>query len=257
MNKKAELTTQQIVVIVILVASFAVLLFFLMRLNLGDVSEEQICHDSVLRSSKGLVPDKLKLNSLDCNTQYVCISAGSDCDGFTYDEKIDINLGDKLDINKVVLIDKILKQMSDCWWMFGEGEVEFASSKSCGICSIVKFDSEIQNYFKGDNKLTYLDLINYMMRVKTDSGNSYFYYFYGNEKGRLASQIFTLFENDLNQEIDFSKRHAIVTGVMSKGFFRDLVNKIPFANEDNPVFPPQFVESSKLENACDSFVTKA
>ena len=41
MEKKAELTTQQIVLIVLLVISFAVVLIFIVRLNLKEVSDKE------------------------------------------------------------------------------------------------------------------------------------------------------------------------------------------------------------------------
>jgi len=46
--KKAELTTQQIVTIIILIISFAVILFFIFRMNFGEIEKKEICHNSVL-----------------------------------------------------------------------------------------------------------------------------------------------------------------------------------------------------------------
>src|SRR3989339_538597 len=76
-NKRGELTTQQIVGLIILITSFAVILFLLFRLNLGEISEKEICHNSVVL--KGQSPSNFDVGNLDCKTNYVCISGGEDC----------------------------------------------------------------------------------------------------------------------------------------------------------------------------------
>ena len=54
--KKAEMTTQQIVILIILIIGFAVILFFLFRLNLGQESDKQLCYNSVMNRANKLVP---------------------------------------------------------------------------------------------------------------------------------------------------------------------------------------------------------
>ena len=54
MPKLAELTTQQIVTIVIILVSFAIILIFIVALNLGEASNKEICHklDQIYQLSK-------------------------------------------------------------------------------------------------------------------------------------------------------------------------------------------------------------
>ena len=80
-NHKGELTTQQIVTLIILVVSFAVILFLIFRLNLGETTQKEICHNSVLMKAKSLPGT----GYLDCKTNYVCISGGGECDEFSED----------------------------------------------------------------------------------------------------------------------------------------------------------------------------
>lgn len=53
-NRKGELTTQQLVMLIILILSFAVILFFIFRLNLGGTTNKEICHDSVVKKNQVL-----------------------------------------------------------------------------------------------------------------------------------------------------------------------------------------------------------
>lgn len=145
MKNKGELTTQQIVTIIILIASFVVILFLLFRLNFGEETNKEICHNSVVMLGKkgGL------FTSLDCKTTYICISGGGDCD-FSYDSKQEISLGETV-INETK--EYIQTEMKDCDWMFGEGKINYVGSVDlpgyrCAICSTIKFDEKIQEQFE-------------------------------------------------------------------------------------------------------------
>src|SRR3989339_574623 len=92
-NKRGELTTQQIVGLIILITSFAVILFLLFRLNLGEISEKEICHNSVVL--KGQSPSNFEVGNLDCKTNYICISGGEDCKDFNHTNIINININQK------------------------------------------------------------------------------------------------------------------------------------------------------------------
>lgn len=141
-NRKGELTTQQLVGLIILIASFAVVLFFLFRLNLGESSDKEICHNSVVMQSQST----LKTGSLDCKTSYVCISGGGNCEEFNPTATINVK-------TKEETLKAIADAISDCWWMFGEGKVDYVGyswavdyfvGTNCAICSIIKFDEQIQ-----------------------------------------------------------------------------------------------------------------
>src|SRR3990167_8695022 len=144
-NKKGELTTTQLVTIIVLIVSFIIILFLLFRLNPGEQSNKEICHNSVVlkSTSKGFA------GSLDFRINYVCISGGDDCKSLTSASKIEVDLNSKNSENKIM--DAVAKEMADCWYMFGEGKADYsekASSKTqCAICSIIEFDEKIQEKY--------------------------------------------------------------------------------------------------------------
>jgi len=237
-NKRGELTTQQIVMLIILIISFVVILFLLFRLNLGRTTDAEICHNSVVLKSKteGLVGE------LDCKTNYVCI--GDKCEGINPTETIKINMKKEDETVKQEIMKTIAEEMSDCWWMFGEGEVKYGAwlNYHCAICSIVKFDKKIQTKF---NEITYKEFYDYLKDTKKDETQTYLIYLYN------------VFEVDsvkeMNEKIDFdneviftNEKYAIVTGM--KG-----VRKGEYLY-------PYFVKSNEVEDKteCSIFdITKA
>ena len=74
---KGELTTQQIIILIIAITSFVIVLFLLFRLNLGETTKREICHNSVVLKGKSLFPTGV---SLDCHTEYICLSKTNKCD---------------------------------------------------------------------------------------------------------------------------------------------------------------------------------
>ena len=87
LNKKGELTTTQLVTIIVLIASFAIILILLFRLNLGETTDSEICRNSVVLKGR----TEGFAGTLDCKTQYICISGGSDCTNFSATEKVKVN----------------------------------------------------------------------------------------------------------------------------------------------------------------------
>ncbi|HLA23444.1 MAG TPA: hypothetical protein VJZ93_02830 [Candidatus Nanoarchaeia archaeon] len=236
-NRKAELTTQQIVVITILVASFAVLLFFLIRLNLGEETQKEICHNSVILKGKGSTISGS--GTLDCKTNYVCISSSDNgvCKDFVSTEIKKVSQENKNETLKT-----IADEMAGCWWMFGEGKIDYSGAKvsrACTICSVIGFDSINQ-------EITYTDLQGFL-KSNSLSGKQEKYFDY-----LFSGGVPKIFET--GGTIDYTKKYYVVTG-------RTDSVKIPFIGtsvKDATVIPVHFVDSDELTNLkCDSFITKA
>ena len=130
--KKGELTTTQIVTVIILIMSFAVILFFLYRLGFQSENQKEICRNSVELKAK----DILGVSSLNCKTEYFCITEKDKC---SQDSGAEIVRGSKVEISK-----KVGDSAYDCFWQYGEGEKKFVDwsffnyvgdHKACGICS--------------------------------------------------------------------------------------------------------------------------
>ena len=142
-GKKGELTTQQLVVIIILILSFTVILFLLFRLNLGETTNKELCHNSVVLAGKG----SGFVGELDCTTTYVCISNGENCEDFSETINVEVKTEEET-------IEAIQQEIDDCWWMFGEGKINYVGSVSlpgyrCAICSVIKFEGIEDFEFNG------------------------------------------------------------------------------------------------------------
>src|SRR3989339_874739 len=92
-------------------------------LSLGEISEKEICHNSVVL--KGQSPSNFDVGNLDCKTNYVCISGGEDCKDFNPTNIINININQKSEKIENDTMKAIVDEMKDCWWMFGEGKINY------------------------------------------------------------------------------------------------------------------------------------
>lgn len=243
MNKKGEITTQQLVMIIVLIVSFAVILFFLVRLNLQSTSDKEICHNSVVLKSKS----KNLVGKLDCNTNYLCISGGNDCEGITTSETVKVDATNKNEIMKA-----IADEMADCWWMFGEGEVDYLSidekqdwKYTCGLCSVVKFDDKI---ISESEPITYREFYEYLNILKYGDSETYFTYLYD-----TSNVDEFLSESPVKIDIDNSylisdEKYAIVTGHRTKVLF--------FGHN---YLPPHYLKLNQVSSSlnCIEYVTKA
>lgn len=215
-GKKAELTTTQIVIIIILIASFLILLYFLFFYNPANVSEEELCYNSVVLSSGTSIAGSQTVD-LDCRTKYVCITKDGGCEKMTDPEKIKVG-------NKEEVYLALAEEMRKCWSMFGEGKLEYVGDDilggdlHCSICSQVAFDDstkKIEGLSTGiiDRE----DFFKYLTSKKIkDSDLTYSEYLYeiNNFEG------FNSLLKEQNSEfgsIDTSKSHYIVMGIYAEG----------------------------------------
>ena len=268
--KKGELTTQQIVLLIILIASFAVILFFLFRLNLSEQTQKEICHNSVVLKGKSNLAGEL-----DCKTSYVCISGGEECKDILPTETIKIDSGKDSEKVKEETLQAIADKMAECWWMFGEGKVDYVGLNiegatigqvNCAVCSTIKFDENIKNY-AGQN--TFGDLYDYLSTTKKDNSQTYLQYLRQSSTYDKTNPVYS-------ESINFNEDYVVVTGIAKEGAIRatafwlgsgyDLLNSwVPFVEFDKfdksgdyGPFPAIIVKQSELDKVgCDNFITKA
>ncbi|VVB82098.1 Uncharacterised protein [uncultured archaeon] len=211
MNKKGEITTQQIVLLIILIVSFVVILFFVFRLGIGKTSDSEVCHNSIVTRSAGVLPkESVPLN---CKTQYICISKDGTCEKMTSPQ-----------IEKVQTTSEVYKVLADnmanCWWMFGEGNLNyigdtFTSNLYCSICSQIGFDDSASSIFnKGiiDKKDFYTYLANTNASGKTIT---YLDYLNGLKTAATIEEGLKT-TNAQFGTIDTTKQYYIVMGIFSK-----------------------------------------
>jgi hypothetical protein len=240
MNKKAELTTQQIVMIIILLASFVVLLVFIVKVNFQDTSEKGICQSSVQLAAKTKVG--FFSGKIDCKINYLCISGGGECQGFTYKDTAKINLNDKENAKKEVM--KILAdEMADCWWMFGEGKIdyigwEWTENVGCAVCTQFAFDENIK---KSGITISPKEFCDYLKTPKIVN------------KPQTYAEYLGIDTSYPCPSIDFKEKYSIYTGRVEPGI---ITSWIPGGIvKDSSILPIILKRDDSTTIKCSSFVT--
>jgi hypothetical protein len=241
-QKKGEITTAQIVTIIVLIVSFIVILFFFFRLNLGATTNSEICHNSVVLQSKSA---KL-IGGLQCKTDYVCISGGGDCENMNPTITTKVNPENKDEIMKA-----IADQMANCWWMFGEGKMDYlgiSTDNICGVCSIVGFDDKILGT---NSQISYSEFYDYLANTKKDDTQTYLFYLYNINDVETLKQQYPLLESIAGNNILDNEKYTIITGE----------SKTLFTLHHGKYLSPLFIKTNQLSESlsgqCNSFITES
>ncbi|MDD5191841.1 MAG: hypothetical protein PHH54_04165 [Candidatus Nanoarchaeia archaeon] len=174
-TKRAELTSNQLITIIILIISFAIILAFFFILNLHSTIDKETCRNSVI--TRGALPMGKDAVQLKCKTQDVCLSMGGDCNVQRKD-MVTVKVSDESELTK-----EMVNLLWDCWWMMGEGKVDYMSSGMgfdetyCSICNKIYFDSKIKEKYK--DGITYSLIYRYMQSTKIpDKDETYLFSIY-------------------------------------------------------------------------------
>jgi len=209
--KKGDITTQQIVLLIILIVSFVVILFFILRLNLGKTSESEVCHNSVVARGTGVIPkESVPLN---CKTSYVCITKDGSCEKMT---SPDIEKAK----TKEEVYNVLANQMADCWWMFGEGKVNYVEkdllSKNlyCSICTQLAFDDSLNALFS-NGEIDKKDFYDYLSKTNiSGKEQTYLEYLVGLKSSQEIKSTLQNSNSDFGK-INLGKQYYIVMGTVS------------------------------------------
>jgi len=139
-NRKGELSTEQIVLLLILIVSFIIILIFLFRINPGQESEKEACHQSVVLRGNSAIPAEAV--PLKCEVNYLCITKDGTCEGLTKPKVEKVKTEEEV-------YDVLAREMADCWWMFGEGDLNYVGKDLkqnlyCSICTQFILDDSLQ-----------------------------------------------------------------------------------------------------------------
>jgi len=212
MNKKGELTTKQIVTLVILIISFSVILFLLFRLDLGEETNKELCHNSVvMRGNSALPSDSFPLK---CETKYLCITEDGSCEGMTNPDIEKVK-----DVNEAYEV--LASEMVDCWWMFGEGKINYASKDwspnlYCSLCDQIVFDDSLKTNIFNSEQFEEKEFYEYLEKNNLpNSDKSYLRYLTG------VTDV-DEFEKELKKKdiyfktINLDSQYYLLTGIYSK-----------------------------------------
>jgi hypothetical protein len=202
-NRRGEMTSQQIVILIILIASFAILLFFLFRLNLGSETEMEVCHNSVVARGSAVIPTEAV--PLDCKRGYICITQDGSCEDMTKPIKKKVK-------TKEEIYDVLANEMADCWWTFGESELNYVGEDLkpkmyCSICSQIAFDDSVKKIVSS-GELDKKEFYQYLA-LKNMSGSDITY-----AKYLLIGDTYDAFEGDFGI-IDLDKQYYSLIGMTS------------------------------------------
>ena len=203
LNKRGEMTSQQIVILIILIASFAVILFFLFRLNLGSETEKEVCHNSVVARGSAVIPTEAV--PLDCKRSYVCITEDGSCESMTKPIKKKVE-------TKEDIYDALAVEMADCWWMFGEGKVNYVGEDVipgmyCSICSQIAFDDSVNDIIES-GELDKKEFYQHLYEKNMSSGDETYLEYLG------LVGYYEGFDAEFTN-IDLDKQYYVLTGMNS------------------------------------------
>ncbi len=218
-SKKGELTTQQIVILIILIVSFIVILFLLFGLDLFTQSDKEICHNSVVMRTTGVSKTAVPLK---CSRNYICLSKDGTCERMSNPKIIKVKSEEEI---YSILAD----EMADCWWMFGEGKVDyvgkdfFFKDNYCSICSQIGFDNSVKEIEGISNELSKDNLYTYLARTKMpDKEVNYAEYFFGtNDVNNLKRVSLRTEDGDVISAstfgtINLDRQHFVMMGITSE-----------------------------------------
>jgi|GEM_PF-904222 len=231
-KKRGDISTAQIVLFIVLIASFIVIVYFLVRLNLGGETESQICHTSVVTRSTNFLTQKVLTTPINCKTSYICLSKDGSCEKMTSPEIKKV--GTKEGVYQV-----LAEQGADCWWKFGEGKLDYVGTEIryevngptpklyCSICSQIAFDDSLYSMFTTDLGIPdlpasdYPSLINkqefytYLANTNVPGKEiTYMDYFLGLKNSELISDALES-KNSYFGYIDVKKQHLVMMGEFS------------------------------------------
>lgn len=217
-NFKKGMALNEIVVLILIIASFLVILFFIVKLNLGGIGKDEVCRNSVILAGKNSASRNL-LPTLNCRSEKVCISKGDKCDSFSYDKKIDLKSFDSDDLQKE-LFTVLAEEMADCWFMFGEGKIEYlgiskgAFSTACGICDKIKFSPQLIIDLGDKSSVSISDFSKFLSNNILEKKNiNYNLYLYSENDFCELDSLFKCSQPSNNLFFSASKIYLIVTGI--------------------------------------------
>lgn len=193
-NTKKGIMQSTIAIIIIVLLSTAILIVFLANFTelFSSNVDKGTCRASVeLRGAKALLGStgegaKITI-PLRCKTEYYCLTMGGTCpEKYT---KISVNT--MKDIQR-----EVAYRMYDCWWMLGEGQLDFFSTQywkefglnrvqsSCVVCSQIAFDDKVQAKYPTIDMGSYLNT-----EIVPRKNMTYLKYFSGNKDTLLPSTV--------------------------------------------------------------------
>jgi hypothetical protein len=210
-NKKA-LEAEVLIGIIITLIVAAVIFLFLRGLSLKGTIDKEACHQSVImRSMPSIIGEAMRRSiPLKCKTEDILIN-------FEEEELVK---------------QRITTAMYDCWWMLGEGKLDFFTEgvwkkvtglqntrTTCLICSTIDFSD------RAKGKIKDVDLTDYLQEKIFGKNISYLEYFSEQEGAKLETGVKL-------KSIDTAKKYSVVyMSINGQGFWEPIAKDIALAGK--------------------------
>ncbi len=229
MEKKGDLTSEQLIGLIILVISFVVILILYASLNWNPTIDKEVCHQSVIyRATLHEITKNPQIVPLKCQTEKICLTNGNECVYGKPSKKnpvTTVKLNSDKEKAKKEVSDSISNSLLDCHTMLGEGKIQFqpndwGSKNYCLVCSRFSLDEKAKLEV---NQITYPELYNYMLAKKTPDEKSYLYSLYGvsnqNELNTVLNKALEISgkKSISDLTIDLTKENSVIVQVETSG----------------------------------------
>lgn len=189
-KNKRGIESSTLVAIIIIIIGFAILLIWFSFFKPTDIIDKETCRQSVTLRNIPLIGTPQHLAPLKCKTQQITI------------EKNQYKTDDSIR-------QKIANEMYDCWWQFGEGNMNPFTATSlqlaslaggkmaCGICSIITFDDKLKK--EGQQGKTF-DIVDYMQNNNVPTKDiTYLEYFTQEKEWKTDVRV-----SPVNPQLDYA-----------------------------------------------------
>ncbi|MFH1248815.1 MAG: hypothetical protein V1660_01550 [archaeon] len=203
MKNKKGLEAKVLIGIIITIIVALVILRFISYFNATGTIDKETCHTSVLlRSMPSVIGDAAKAGvPLKCKTEPIQINSN----------------------NAVEIEGKLANAMYDCWWMLGEGKLDFftestwqkllvnPASKACVICSRITFGD------KTKKEIPSVDITSYLQDVQIPSKSVTYLEYFSEEKGAKLQPGIEV------AKIDTSKEYTVIYMGLKGGSIEEIL----------------------------------
>ena len=161
---------------------------------------------------------------LKCARSYICITKDGNCEGMTKPQVKKVSSPEEL-------YGVLAEEMANCWWMFGEGKVNYVTDTMtkdnyCSICNQILFDNSLKdikdksgNAVFSSGKISKDVFYDYLSKVKAPDKNiTYAQYFFGtSDINRLKAELSKQTKGPVSfGTITIGKQYFVVTGITSE-----------------------------------------
>jgi hypothetical protein len=166
-----------------------------------------------MKATTGIPSDATPLK---CSREYICLTKDGSCEGMTSPEIIKTK-------SKEEVYNALAEKMADCWWMFGEGKINYVGKDMkenlyCSICSQIMFDNsltEIEGLEENINEKEYYLYLEDKIMSDSEREETYLKYLTGSNSVKEIEDSLKNAEGSFGS-FEYNKIYFLMTGIYSE-----------------------------------------